>query len=371
MGNITLKIYIFWKGIFLMERSTTRFFAAANTENGFFSLFDEIFSPQKLSRIYILKGGPGTGKSTLMKSIGFTAEAGGFSVDYFYCSSDTDSLDGILIREKGIAVLDGTAPHVTDPVYPGAVEQIINLGEAFDTVGLEAESEILKLLGEKKRNAYRFAYRYLCAAGALTHQIDEVSAAIFLREKARGAAQRLVLSLSHAQKGDVMRRFVSAIGTKGMVRLDTLEKRAKKIYAVTDKYGLGYTFMGVLYAELLQKGVAMTVCSAPLVRSRIERIYIEGEDVLFAVMTDEDATRADKIINVSRFADKDGITSRRAALRYLGKCTETLLEGALASLKEAGAYHEKTEAVYGKHIDFSVVDNVRNRLISEIFVNNT
>lgn len=353
-----------------MERNNTRFFAAANTENGFFSLFDEIFSPQKLSRIYILKGGPGTGKSTLMKNIGFTAEAGGFSVEYFYCSSDTDSLDGILIREKGIAVLDGTAPHTTDPIYPGAVEQIVNLGEAFDTAALEAESEILKLLSEKKRASYRFAYRYLCAAGALTHQIDEVASEAFLHEKARSAAQRIVISLSHAEKGDVSRRFVSAIGTKGAVRLDTLEQRAKRIYAVTDKFGLGYTFMGVLYAELLQKGIAMTVCSTPLVRSRIECIYIESADVLFAVMTEEEAIHADKIINISRFYSKELIATLRFSLRYLEKCTENLVSGALTSLEEAGTYHEKTEAVYGKHVDFSAVDAFKNRLVSEIFANN-
>jgi hypothetical protein len=33
-----------------------KFFAAANTELGFRSLFDEIFAPEKFRRIYILKG---------------------------------------------------------------------------------------------------------------------------------------------------------------------------------------------------------------------------------------------------------------------------------------------------------------------------
>jgi Mrp family chromosome partitioning ATPase len=51
-----------------------KFFAAANTEMGFRSLFDEIFAPEKFRRIYILKGGPGTGKSTLMRNLGAVAE---------------------------------------------------------------------------------------------------------------------------------------------------------------------------------------------------------------------------------------------------------------------------------------------------------
>ena len=151
-----------------MEKCMTKFFAAANTEDGFFSLFDEIFPPEKLKRIYILKGGPGTGKSTLMRSVGFTAEANGYDAEYYYCSSDTGSLDGVVIPALGIAVMDGTAPHMTDPRYPGAVERIVNLGEAFDLAGLEGERERLLSQISAKRDAYRTAYRYLSAAGHRT-----------------------------------------------------------------------------------------------------------------------------------------------------------------------------------------------------------
>ena len=109
-----------------------KFFAAANTSNGFSSLFDEIFAPEKFRRVYILKGGPGTGKSTLMGNIGLIAQSRGYDVEYICCSSDPDSLDGVIITELSVAILDGTSPHITDPVYPGAVERIVNLAEAFD-----------------------------------------------------------------------------------------------------------------------------------------------------------------------------------------------------------------------------------------------
>ena len=46
-----------------------RYFAAANSAYGFHNSFCEIFSPDKLQRVYIIKGGPGTGKSYLMKNI--------------------------------------------------------------------------------------------------------------------------------------------------------------------------------------------------------------------------------------------------------------------------------------------------------------
>ena len=43
----------------------SKYFAAANTYKGFISYFDTVFDPEKVSRLYVLKGGPGTGKTAL------------------------------------------------------------------------------------------------------------------------------------------------------------------------------------------------------------------------------------------------------------------------------------------------------------------
>ena len=51
-----------------MAGKIVNYFAGGNTARGFHSLYDS--NLQGLERIYILKGGPGTGKSSLMKKIG-------------------------------------------------------------------------------------------------------------------------------------------------------------------------------------------------------------------------------------------------------------------------------------------------------------
>ena len=50
-----------------MSKNELHFFASMNTANGFQSYFKEIFDPKQYNRSYILKGGPGSGKSSLMK----------------------------------------------------------------------------------------------------------------------------------------------------------------------------------------------------------------------------------------------------------------------------------------------------------------
>ena len=108
------------------------YFAAANTEAGFVSWFDDIFNARDIDFTYIIKGGSGTGKSTLMKKVAAKAEKLGGACERYYCSSDTASLDGVIAKMPSgarIAMLDGTAPHTHDPKYPGAADAIINLGQ--------------------------------------------------------------------------------------------------------------------------------------------------------------------------------------------------------------------------------------------------
>ena len=166
------------------------YFAAMNGRGGFTSFFEEIFFCDSIKKRYIIKGGPGTGKSSFMKRAALRAETGGAAVEYYYCSSDTSSLDGIVIDSR-IVLLDGTAPHCYDTALPGAIDEIVNLGEFWRSAELERRgAEIAELSGRKKR-AYASAYGFLRGAG---ETFDARMAAILPcvnSEKLRAAAGRL------------------------------------------------------------------------------------------------------------------------------------------------------------------------------------
>lgn len=117
------------------------FFMAANSGKGFFSLFDEIHSPREGWKLYVIKGGPGTGKSSLMKKIAEISEEKGYFCERIFCSSDPDSLDGVVIPALKVSIADGTSPHIIEPKYPGVSEKIINLGECWDEKILKKNSE--------------------------------------------------------------------------------------------------------------------------------------------------------------------------------------------------------------------------------------
>lgn len=95
-----------------MKGKIKNVFPGGNTSYGFYSFYQYIISQDTARRKICIKGGPGTGKSTLMKKVGEFFNQKGYDIEYHHCSSDNNSLDGVVIKGLDVAILDGTAPHV-------------------------------------------------------------------------------------------------------------------------------------------------------------------------------------------------------------------------------------------------------------------
>ncbi len=185
---------------------TKKYFPGANTGRGFIGHFEGIVPPwEKPHYTYILKGGPGVGKNTLMKKVSCLARANGLIVEEFRCASDPESLDAVRIPQRRIVLLDGTAPHTVDPAIPGVEAEILNLGHFIHREAFARRRGELQLLLEENRAHYSAAYACLGAAGSLRRAAVEDAAKsadlpmirAFLREgfplSAPGTARTLFL----------------------------------------------------------------------------------------------------------------------------------------------------------------------------------
>lgn len=89
-----------------------RMFPGGNTSFGFYSYYQNVLPKKDAERMFIIKGGPGVGKSSFMQKIASEMLDRGYNIEYMHCSSDPKSLDGVVIPQIGTALIDGTAPHV-------------------------------------------------------------------------------------------------------------------------------------------------------------------------------------------------------------------------------------------------------------------
>jgi energy-coupling factor transporter ATP-binding protein EcfA2 len=80
-----------------------------------------------MKRRIFIKGRPGSGKSTMLKSLASASESRGFDVQVFHCGFDPNSLDMLIFPELSLAIFDSTAPHEYDPSRVG--DEILDMYE--------------------------------------------------------------------------------------------------------------------------------------------------------------------------------------------------------------------------------------------------
>lgn len=86
----------------------SRFFGCISP-HGAYNYVEEII--KDIEHRYFIKGRPGTGKSTIMKKIVKKAEELNLDVIKYYCASDSESLDMVLIKKLDTVIFDSTPPH--------------------------------------------------------------------------------------------------------------------------------------------------------------------------------------------------------------------------------------------------------------------
>lgn len=145
--------------------AATRYFLGGNTARGFVSFYDG-FCRGPEDFLWVIKGGPGCGKSSFMKTIGRAAEDAGLDTEYVLCSGDPDSVDGVYIPAWHTGYADGTAPHVIEAVTPGAAGLYLDLGQFYDRIALQKERRAIEDLQRRYQSLYREAYTLLAAPAA-------------------------------------------------------------------------------------------------------------------------------------------------------------------------------------------------------------
>ena len=319
-----------------------RYFAGGNTSNGFCTRFDHILPKEQQKRMFYIKGGPGVGKSSMMKAVGKAAENAGLRVEYFYCSSDPDSLDGVAMPEKGAAMMDGTSPHVYDPVIPGARDTLISLGNFLDEKSLRASRE--ELQETQRLISARFArcYQYLAAAA-------QVRKAACTGEEKPAAMRTLlkewtdVLPLRGGE-GRCRQLFGEAFTPSGLVRRTKFPKETRR-FEIRCPLGCHPDgLMKRLGDTAAARGLDRIELLDPLEPEHVRQLYLPEHDLLFGCAPENDpgALPPERLF---------ALTAREEE-RFDQNAYELLCQRAVEQLAAAKALHDRLEAPYIHCMDF-------------------
>lgn len=348
-------------------------FPGNNTSQGFFSYFSSILPQAQAKRFYCLKGGPGVGKSTFLKQIGKRMALEGFDLEYLHCASDPDSLDGLVIPALGVALVDGTAPHVTDPVYPGAVDEIVNLGEFWDAEGIrQNRSEIIRISGENKWQ-YRRAYHYLAAAKCVMDDLSETFQAATDKAGALMQAQHIIDTELRqvpvtGRLGTARRLFATAITPDGIVhRPEALTDCADKVYCIKNIWSVGvHEMLERIAAEAIFRGLNVEQYYCPLApETRIEHLLIP--QLRLAFLSEGDGVKpVGTPLDLAQYTDLSRTEPQRDATEFDSRTFHSLLGQAVDALSRTKKLHDELEGYYIPHMNFTRVQQKEDEVCKQI-----
>ncbi len=357
-----------------MADKNLSYFLAANSGEGFFCIFNELYEPREGWKLYIIKGGPGTGKSGIMKKICKKAEELGYTYHAVYCSSDPDSLDGVILPEIKVSICDGTSPHIMEPVYPGVSEIIVNLGECWNDKMLFDSREHIMMLTDCNKAVHKQSGKYLSAAAKAQNDNEKIINACADYKKIENYALRNITKCISCKNnlGAEKRIFLNAVTPKGKYTfINTVSELCDKIISVTDEFVCISSLLMKTMGQIARaNGADVILCLNPL-RPSSNPIHLILPEQRICYVSSCDSLNfkpiATKNINAARFINKDKLSVYKNRLSFNQKISDKFENEAIDIMKKAKSVHDELEKYYIGAMNFDKIDKITESLINRIF----
>ena len=352
-----------------------KMFPGGITYQGFYSYYQYLAGGEK-NRIYIIKGGPGVGKSTFMKKIAAEILKLGYELEYHCCSTDRNSLDGVYIPQLGIALLDGTAPHEVDPKYPGAVDEIINLGDYWDESKIIPYREDIIATRHKISRFFQGAY---FALKDVKNALDEWD---FYLEPYQNWQEinKFYLEISEVLRdssgsGEGGERHLFAWGhtPQGKTQyIDSLIQGTNTLYLLKGQGGTGKATLLARLAEYSKiLNLQREIYHNPLEPQKIDLLVLPALKLSLAISSPDYPYNPDfsgEIITLDfdQYLDSQNLKTLQENLVSCRQRIEDGYKRANAQTQQAKSLHDSLEGYYIEAMNFAGIEKKREEVLEEI-----
>lgn len=352
-----------------MEQKISRqFFLGANTGAGFVSLYPAFAAPEDGAFFWYIKGGPGNGKSTLMRRAAERAESAGLAVESILCSGDPDSLDGIYIPEKKLGYVDATSPHVQEPAVPGVSGKYLDLGAFYRPIPPEKAAEMQRLFAAYRREyarAYDMLHAVMLVSPGGIPGILTAEAKARVRKRAEAFAEKAVRRSE--TEGYEKRRFLSAYTCRGPVLLSETVSSFGRVYTLDNELGLADELLRTVLERARTVSAARIVCPNPVDPEKLAALILPEDELSLVAVSgdfhfDGKAARHYRLDAAAELSDAQRKEVRRAAA-----LRRSLTAEACSALRRAKELHDELEAEYHPFVDFRALTRFEQKHLEKIF----
>jgi GTPase SAR1 family protein len=353
-------------------------YPGGNTCYGFYSFYDYMVSPE-VERKIILKGGPGVGKSSFMKKMAQDFLNQGYDIEYHWCSSDNESLDGIVIGNQQVCILDGTAPHMVDPRYPGAVDEIINLGNYWQQASLHQNRSRIVDLTCKVSISFERAYMRLRESKMAMAEWESYYREARNNETVNRNIMALTGDFLSGLTGDrqkIRHMFPGAITPGGLVsKIDSLIESDYSLFAVQGNPGSGIEDL-FRHAEQMLRLVTVETevyhnffdpeIIDIIILPQSKSVLIDISAHLFNYTALLPGNKYRRFLNFDQLANKSVIDTYEQKIVSARERFTSGIADAVNFIRQAKAYHDQLESYYIPTMNFDALETMRQDLCNQL-----
>ena len=266
--------------------------------------------------------------------------------------------------------MDGTAPHIVEPKYPGVCEEILNFGEFWDSDKLEIYRDEIINVTNKNKQKHKTAARYFKAAGYLF--ADNLNCALEVTDTkkvlyfAKTFLKKHIPNKTGDSKEEI--RYYGGLTPKGVMSFcNCALNETENNFIINDDYGaVSKIFFSYLREKLLKSGYSIITIKNPFLPSALIDGIIIPELSLSVLREFEFGHFNSDIrrIHAKRFSD---FNSLKPHLSFNRKAIRELLVSGCETLYEAKQIHDKLEKYYISAMNFEKLTAFAENFSKKIF----
>lgn len=265
-----------------------------------------------------------------------------------------------------------------DPRNPGAVDEIINLGDFWDADKIQKNKDAILKDNFVISGLFNRAYRYIKAAAFIhedTEAINQMAVAKGINNviASKISGEIFLGTVISYSEGRTRKLFASAITPEGQINyyLDSILSH-RKVYKIVTEQGMGADkILEKVRRNAIERGFFVEAFYCALNPLKLEHIIIP--DINTAVTTSNDyhdtSIEPHMVIDMNKHMDQSILEKYADVLTYNKKKFNELMDAAIKSIAEAKSHHDHLETFYIPNMDFDAVERCFDVTMAKILKN--
>lgn len=293
----------------------------------------------------------------------------GFETEYWIGAIDALTPDGVYWPQLDTAIVNASLPRSIDPLYPGAREKIIYLGQYCDAESIKKHRQEIIELTDQIIASRRQACQVLQEADQIKKEIQQQSTASLNLAKLNGMTQELAAQIFEQPSGE-KHYFASAFTVDGLLDyIHEISQSCQKRVLIKGPTGSGKSMLIRNIAhQARENGYFLEYYHCGLEPDSFAMVIIPNLRIALIEAGEMEipARPRDIVVDLSSCLDYNEANDLNESANLKYRRYERLFQEAQQQLEQSSLSNKALKKIYTEAMDFTKLNEIRLTLLAEM-----